>query len=176
MQSVVRDILIYPDTFLRKKCRHVETFDESLEQLVADLLETVKHHVGAGLAAPQIGDSRSVFVIDTMECLDAEYRVILVAVNPVVDFGGNAVMGTEGCLSFPGVFEEVPRREAVHLTAMDTEGDTFSYEAMGFIARAIQHEFDHLHGKLFFDRMRPAARQATINKSKSFLRPLGKKA
>jgi peptide deformylase len=176
MQGGVRDIVMYPDSFLRRGCLAVDTFDEPLQQLVADMLETVKVRDGAGLAAPQIGDNRKVFVIDTTNCLAAEDRVILVAINPVVDLSGRVLMGTEGCLSFPGVFEDIQRRETVKLTAMDTNGDTYIYEATGFLARAIQHEFDHLYGKLFIDYMRPTAKQNTINKSKRFPRPREKKS
>ncbi|NLY95405.1 MAG: peptide deformylase [Myxococcales bacterium] len=148
----IRPILHYPDPRLRIPGERVETFDEELAQLVADMAETMYAAPGVGLAAPQIGVSKRIFVIDiaTGEDQPSDLRVF---VNPEILELGETCVSTEGCLSFPGSSEEVKRGKTVKVRAQNEKGEFFELEADGLLAIAIQHENDHLDGKLLIDRV-----------------------
>lgn len=148
----IRPILHYPDKRLRIPGERVERFDEELAELVADMAETMYAAPGVGLAAPQIGVSKRLFVIDiaTGEDQPSDLRVF---VNPEILELGEACISTEGCLSFPGSSEEVKRGETVKVRAQNERGEHFELEADGLLAIAIQHENDHLDGKLLIDRV-----------------------
>lgn len=148
----IRRILHYPDKRLRNPGEPVTAFDAGLAKLVDDMAETMYAAPGVGLAATQIGEPLRVFIIDiaTGEDGPSELRVF---VNPeIVERTGEQVW-EEGCLSFPGVHEEIQRAERVRVRAQDVSGAPFELEADGLLAVAIQHENDHLDGKLMVDHL-----------------------
>jgi peptide deformylase len=148
----IRPILHYPDQRLRIPGEPVDQFDEGLAQLVADMAETMYAAPGVGLAAPQIGVAKRVFVID-IATGDDQPSDLRVFVNPEILELGEPCVSTEGCLSFPGSSEEVKRGETVKVRAQNERGEVFELEADGLLAIAIQHENDHLDGKLLIDRV-----------------------
>ncbi|MEM6701059.1 MAG: peptide deformylase [Acidobacteriota bacterium] len=150
-------IVQYPDPILRQVCEPVETVDEKLRQLVADMVETMHDAPGIGLAAPQIGVSKRLAVIDLG--VGEEEDELLVLLNPeIVDSSGKAT-DTEGCLSIQDLTERVTRPEFVTLRASNLEGESYEIEADGLLARAIQHELDHLDGVLFIDHLKGLRRE-----------------
>jgi peptide deformylase len=148
----IRPILHYPDKRLRNPGQPVVHFDAELRQLVDDMAETMYAAPGVGLAAPQIGVSQRVFIIDVAagEEAPSELRVFI---NPEIVERVGEICYEEGCLSFPGVHEEIDRAERVRVRAQDVEGKSFELEADGLLAIAVQHENDHLDGKLMVDRL-----------------------
>src|SRR5687768_9564979 len=148
----IRKILAYPDKRLRNPGQPVTDFGPELQSLVDDMAETMYAAPGVGLAAPQIGEPRRVFLIDiaTAEDAPSDLRVF---VNPEIVEKTGEVVWEEGCLSFPGVHEEIERAERVKVRAQDRHGQTFELEADGLLAIAIQHENDHLDGKLMVDHL-----------------------
>ncbi|MEZ4336786.1 MAG: peptide deformylase [Sandaracinaceae bacterium] len=148
----IRTILHYPDKRLREPGKRVTEFGPELEKLVEDMAETMYAAPGVGLAAPQIGASVRVFVIDVATGDDdpSELRVF---VNPEIIERDGVQVWEEGCLSFPGVHEEIERAERVKVRAQDVTGAVFELEADGLLAVAIQHENDHLEGKLMVDHL-----------------------
>jgi peptide deformylase len=148
----IRKILHYPDKRLRTPGAKVETFDASLHALIDDMAETMYAAPGVGLAAPQIGESKRLFIVD-IATGDDEPSDLRVFVNPeIVDRQGD-ITWEEGCLSFPGIHEEIDRNERVKVKAQDRDGKPFELEAEGLLAVAIQHELDHLDGKLMVDHL-----------------------
>ena len=144
----ILDILEFPDPLLRTIARPVEQVDESIRQLVADMLETMYHAEGIGLAATQVNVHKRVVVIDTSE----ERNQPQVFINPRIKILNDATMEyQEGCLSVPGYYEKVERPSAIKIAALDTQGEKFILEPDGVLAVCIQHEIDHLNGKLFVD-------------------------
>ncbi len=148
----IRSILQYPDKRLRTPGERVETFDEELRTLIDDMAETMYAAPGVGLAAPQIGVSKRLFIIDVATGED-EPSDLRVFVNPEIVEKHGEVVWEEGCLSFPGVHEEIDRAERVKVRAQGRDGVTFELEADGLLAIAIQHENDHLDGKLMVDHL-----------------------
>jgi peptide deformylase len=153
----LRPVRIYGDPALRRKAVEVTGVDDTLRTLIADLRETMKSYGGVGLAANQIGVLQRVLVVDVP--LDEGERAAHALVNPVVRRRAGSQNGEEGCLSIPGIWEEVTRAERVLVSALDEEGRPFELEADGYLARAIQHEVDHLDGVLFVDRLSLLKRQ-----------------
>jgi peptide deformylase len=155
-------ILEFPDERLRKKAAPVETVDESVRRLVDDMLETMYAAPGVGLAANQVNIQKRVIVMDVSE----EKNAPLVLVNPeLLEKQGSEEMD-EGCLSVPGIFEKVTRAEKVRVRALDREGNRFELDAEGLLSVCIQHEMDHLEGKLFVDYLSPLKRQLVRKKLK----------
>lgn len=155
-------ILEFPDERLRKKALPVETFDEPLGRLIDDMLETMYAAPGVGLAATQVNVQQRLLVIDISE----EKNAPLCLINPeLIDKQGSEEMD-EGCLSVPGVFEKVCRAQKVTVQARDRNGNPFELEAEGLLAVCIQHEMDHLQGKLFLDYLSPLKRQLVRKKLK----------
>lgn len=154
------DILEFPDPRLRLEAQPVETFDAPLKQLADDMLETMYEAPGIGLAATQVNEPKRLLVIDVSENHDSP----LVLVNPeLLETGGTEVC-QEGCLSFPGVFADVERKEWVRVTAQDVTGKSFEIETDGLLAVCIQHEMDHLVGKVFTDYLSPLKRSLLLRK------------
>ncbi|MDP3277461.1 MAG: peptide deformylase [Deltaproteobacteria bacterium] len=147
----VRTILEYPDKRLTYEARPVDTVDDDVRRLVDDMAETMYAAKGVGLAAPQIGVSLRVFVIDT--AADDEPSALLVFINPEIVDKQGVVLWEEGCLSFPGITVEIERAERVTVRALNVNGETFELNADGLFAIALQHENDHLNGKLMTDRV-----------------------
>jgi peptide deformylase len=153
----VRRIVIYGDPVLRRKTDEITSFDDSLRALVADMFETSRAYNGVGLAANQVGVSQRVFIVDVP--VDATTRERFAVVNPVLDQRVGKETGEEGCLSIPGIYEDVVRAEKLRLRGFDEYGKPIERIVEGYLARAIQHEADHLDGVLFTDRLSPLKKQ-----------------
>jgi len=144
----ILEILEFPDPRLRKVAAPVTHFDEKLKQLVADMAETMYDAEGIGLAATQVDVHQQVIVIDISD----ERDEALVFINPSFEVIDKELHEyREGCLSVPGYYEDIKRPKTVKVSAMDTEGNAFEIEPDGILAVCIQHEMDHLQGKLFVD-------------------------
>ena len=142
----VLDILRYPDSRLHKVARPVAAVDDRIRALVRDMADTMYAAPGIGLAATQVDVHERVIVIDVSEERDTP----LVFINPeIVDSSGERVAYEEGCLSVPGIYEDVERPERVRVRALNERGETFEIEADGLLGVCIQHEMDHLQGKVF---------------------------
>lgn len=141
------NILRYPDARLHKQAAPVTVFDEALKRLVADMTETMYAAPGVGLAATQVDVHKQVVVVDVSERKDS----LVVLVNPEVVEATGVSDIEEGCLSVPGVYELVERAERVKVRAYDQNGNPFTLEAQGLLAVCIQHELDHLKGKVFVE-------------------------
>lgn len=156
---------------LRQKGARVEKITAEIKALVADMFDTMREARGVGLAAQQVGHALQLALIDvrgikdrpsTMEVggkpVDPEKHMPLVLINPQVTLLGEKVTGPEGCLSFPEIFGDITRPGEVEVTATTEEGATVAFRAGGLLAKAVQHEFDHLQGILFIDRMTTASK------------------
>ena len=155
----VRPVRIYGDPVLRRKTTNVETFDDSLRSLAADMHETMHAYRGVGLAANQIGVTQRICVVDVPGEAEGAPRRIFTLVNPRLSARSGADVAEEGCLSIPGVYEDVSRALNVTVEYQDENGERRTLEAEGYLARAIQHEVDHLDGVLFVDRLSLLKRQ-----------------
>lgn len=143
----------YPDPVLRQKAEPVTVIDDTLRQLAADMIETMAEANGVGLAAPQVGQSIRMVIVD----FDPENHDPRVLINPVIlKRSGRKEECDEGCLSFPSVRTPVKRSPKVVCEAQNLDGETVEYHAEGLSARAVQHELDHLDGVLFVDRAGPS--------------------
>ncbi len=142
-------ILRFPDPRLKKIAAPVQKVDDSLRRLAADMAETMYEAPGIGLAATQVDVHKQVVVIDVSE----ERNALLVLVNPRIESADGAKEGEEGCLSVPGIYDKVERAERVVVTYLDLEGQPQRLEAEGLLAVCIQHELDHLNGKVFVERL-----------------------
>lgn len=164
----IRDIVYLGDPVLRTEAEEVAAFDDDLRALVRDMFETMYHADGIGLAAPQIGLSTRVIVVDLRRQDEDDPdpgRIALV--NPVVTWESREVeKQTEGCLSIPGLEEVVQRPAAVTVEGKDPEGHDVVIEADELLARALQHEIDHINGILFVDRVSPLKRRILLKKWK----------
>ena len=145
-------ILCYPDPRLHKVAQPVQAVDDRLRALIDDMLETMYEANGIGLAATQIDVHQRVVVIDTSE----ERNRPMVLINPEITWmNEERVKGEEGCLSVPGIYDGVERATQVKVTAMDRDGQSRTIEAEGMLAICIQHEMDHLMGKVFVEYLSP---------------------
>lgn len=175
-------IVQYGDPILRQQCRTVESIDDGLLALVAEMLETMADANGVGLAAPQIGRDLRLAVIDVShdpECVsylkvngeDAEIDEImpLIFINPSLEYGQEKEIGYEGCLSIQGIRCEVRRPADVKATLPQLDGSTLIIETDGLLARALQHEIDHLNGILFTDRLSAVGKVSVKNRLKRLL-------
>jgi peptide deformylase len=143
----IRKILHYPDPRLRRVADPVAAVDDTIRLLVADMAETMYQAPGIGLAAPQLNESRRVIVIDVSE----NRNQLQVFINPeIVEKEGEQSL-EEGCLSVPGIYEPLTRAARIKVRALDQDGQPFELEATGLLAVCIQHETDHLEGKIFVD-------------------------
>ena len=149
-------ILTYPDPLLKKVSEPVEVIDDSIRKLVEDMAETMYEAPGIGLAAPQVGVLKHIITIDlSPQVEDAE---LVALINPKILSGEGQIAWEEGCLSVPEIFVEIPRYEFVHVEGLDPSGDRIEYHADGIFAIALQHEIDHLDGRLIIDRVSPLKR------------------
>lgn len=168
---MIREIIQYGHPVLRLKCRPVTIVDESTHALVADMLETMADANGVGLAAPQVGEDIRLAVVDVShdpECVsflkvngeDAELASImpLVFINPELSYGQEKATETEGCLSIRDIRADVRRPASVTARLPQLDGSVLEIETDGLLARAIQHETDHLNGVLFVDRLSPVSK------------------
>ncbi len=170
------DILTYGNKLLRRKATPVEEVSDEVHALVRDMLRAMYAADGLGLAAAQVGRPEAICVIDIPPVRDEEtgaprrenpdVRMPLVLVNPrIVERDGEQI-GSEGCLSFPGIFVSVKRADSVTVEFLDMENGLQTVRASGLLARAIQHELDHLDGVLLVDRMSPVQKVAVAGKLK----------
>jgi peptide deformylase len=172
-------ILQYGDPILRAKGKHIEKIGDRIRELAQSMIETMHAANGVGLAAQQIGEALQLTVLDVSQVedrpttmklngknIEPETAMPLVLVNPQIDLGGETEIGTEGCLSFPEITGDIERATSVTVRARNLDGKPIEIETTGFLARAIQHEVDHLNGILFIDRMSSAAKTSLSSKLK----------
>jgi peptide deformylase len=150
----IREIVTLPDPSLRRKARPVTKFDSNLQTLIDDMIETMRVAPGVGLAAPQVGVSDRVIVVEYGDVEDEDVPKKLYAlVNPEIkSFSQEAEVGVEGCLSVPGLLGEVERSLAVTVKGLNRHGQPMRIKVKGWLARIFQHEIDHLNGVVFTDR------------------------
>lgn len=154
------NLVHYPDPFLRKRAEEITEFDAGLKELAEAMLDTMYEAQGVGLAAPQVGIGKRIFVLNpTGDREDRAQEMVLI--NPEVKTGKPREWGEEGCLSIPGIHGEVERHHRAVTRFRDLDGKEQLVEAEGFLARIIQHELDHLDGRLFIDRLSPTDRMRT---------------
>lgn len=176
MRLIIRQ---YGDPALRAKGRRIDKIDDRVRALAADMLETMHVANGVGLAAQQIGEALQLTVIDVAQVedrpstlriddreRDVKEAMPLVLINPEITLGRAIVSGVEGCLSFPEISADIDRSEKVTVRAQTLDGSTVEIEATGLLARALQHEIDHLNGILFIDRMNSALKVSLSSKLK----------
>ncbi len=149
-------ICIYPDPVLRQKAERVKNIDNGIQRLIDDMVETMHNAPGIGLAANQVGRPLSVLVIDIQR--DESESGLIVLINPEMVSARGETTFEEGCLSVPEYFASVVRHEEVVVRGLDRRGEKIEIAAEGLLAIALQHEMDHLEGKLFIDRISPIAR------------------
>jgi peptide deformylase len=154
----LRKIVTLPEPVLRRKARAVNKFDKGLQTVIDDMVETMREAPGVGLAAPQIGLSERIIVVEYFEREEDEEneeapRKVWAVLNPeIIKFSEDTVMGIEGCLSIPGLVGEVERHAAIQVKGLNRHGKPFRIKAEGWLARIFQHEIDHLNGIVFPDR------------------------
>ena len=177
---MILPILQYGDPILRIKGKRIEEIDGRIRELAANMIETMHAAHGVGLAAQQIGealqltvldisaveDRPSTLILDGNDITDPSTAMPLVLINPEIELRGETEVGVEGCLSFPEITADIDRAHSVTVRAQNLEGEPIEIEANGFLARAIQHEHDHLDGILFIDRMSSAAKAALSSRLK----------
>lgn len=176
---MILPILQYGDPILRAKGQWIEEIDDQVRELAANMIETMHAAHGVGLAAQQIGEALQITVLDVSAVedrpstlklngqeIDPKTAMPLVLINPEIELRGEIEIGVEGCLSFPEITADIERAQSTTVRAQNLEGETIQIEADGFLARAIQHEGDHLNGILFIDRMRSAAKAALASRLK----------
>jgi peptide deformylase len=152
----IREIRTYPDPVLRNKTARVETIDNSLGRLIEDMIATMHAAPGVGLAANQVGVALQLAVIDLSSRENEEQRhPLIVIINPEILSMEGSITEEEGCLSIPDYSEKVKRAARVKVRAQDRKGNVFEIEAEGLLAKALQHEIDHLNGLLFIDHLSP---------------------
>jgi peptide deformylase len=155
-----RPIVRFPDPQLRQSSAQIEAVDDDLRQLIADMAETMVAAEGAGLAAIQVGAPLRLFIVDGHVAGGAEGAPAKVFINPeIVEISAEEQTGDEGCLSFPNIFVPVKRGMRARVRATDLDGQMFEAEGEGLFARALQHENDHLNGKLLIDQVGPVKRE-----------------
>jgi peptide deformylase len=176
---MILSILQYGDPILRAKGKQIEKIDDHIRELAASMIDTMHVANGIGLAAQQVGEALQLTVLDISQIedrpstlrlngkdVDPTESMPLVLINPEIELGGETEIGTEGCLSFPEINGQIERAESTMARAQNLEGDKIEIVASGLLARAIQHEVDHLNGILFIDRMNSAAKAALSSRLK----------
>ena len=164
----IRKIIYLPDPRLRIRSAEIEIFDQSLSALVDDMFETMYDGNGIGLAAPQLGINIRLAVIDINNDKRTEDQFVMI--NPVIVERRGNIDSQEGCLSVPGVYDTVMRSEWIKLNAFDRNGSPFEIEAEGLFGMCIQHELDHLDGKVFIDLLSPLKRNLARKKLEKYKR------
>lgn len=147
----ILDIRIYGDEVLRRVAEPVTDFDDELKHFAEDLIHTMYERDGVGLAAPQVGVSRRMFSFDPNS--DSEEEHPIVVINPEIKSYSGEISGEEGCISIPDIFADVTRHKDISVSYQDIDGNTVESELSGYAAIVFQHEFDHLNGVLFTDKI-----------------------
>ena len=181
---MILPILQYGDPILRAKGKRIEKINDHIRDLIANMIETMHAASGVGLAAQQIGEALQITVLDVSQVedrpstlklngkdADPATSMPLVLINPEIEIGDATEAGTEGCLSFPEITGEIERAKSILARAQTLEAGRIEIEASGLLARAIQHEVDHLNGILFIDRMNSAAKAALSSRLKRMQKP-----
>jgi len=176
---MILEILQYGDPILRAKGERIERIDERIRELARNMIETMHEAHGVGLAAQQVGQPLQLTVLDVSAVedrpstlklsgkdVDPKGTMPIVLINPEIELRGETEIGVEGCLSFPEITGDIERAQSVLVRSQTLEGEMFQIQASGLLARAIQHEHDHLHGILFIDRMSSAAKAALSSRLK----------
>lgn len=169
----------YGDRVLRAKGKRIEKIVDRIRDLAQNMIETMHLANGVGLAAQQVGEPIQLTVLDVSQVedrptsmklngnqIDPKSAMPLVLINPDIELGAETEMGTEGCLSFPEITGEIARARSIIVRGQDLRGNPIVIETTGFLARAIQHEVDHLNGILFIDRMSSAAKMSLSSRLK----------
>lgn len=162
----VLELVTIPDRRLRVDTKRIEKFDESLQKIIDDMIETMYEARGVGLAATQVGLDMSLSVIDCTP----EQKTPLVFINPEILETHEFTTMEEGCLSVPGHYDTVTRATKVKVKALDRHGKEFTLEAEGLLAECLQHEVDHLHGKLYIDQLSKFKQNRIQEKVTKYLR------
>jgi peptide deformylase len=149
---MILPIIQYGNPILRKKALTIKEFNPSIKELAQNMIETMIDAKGVGIAAPQVGESLALFVIDK-QFASQEPGFLIVANPTLTPIGENFIINEEGCLSIPGINANVRRHQKVHLKAQDENGKPFELEANDYLAIVMQHEYDHLIGVLFTDKV-----------------------
>jgi len=165
---VLRPILRLGDSILSEPARHVEAITPEIEALIDDMIETMYAAPGIGLAAPQVGLSLRIFVLDIS--MGRDPAALHIMINPEFVERDGMQLEEEGCLSVPGFLATVARPKRVVVKGLNRQGDEHRIEGTGLMARAIQHEIDHLNGCLFVDRLRGISRDLIVRKIKKLAR------
>ena len=161
---MILNVVKYGDPILTRRAEEVADFDDNLHKLIDDMFETMYGAPGVGLAAPQVGVLKRLFVMDCTSGKDKKHKLVLI--NPVIETEEGEQIGEEGCLSFPGVFLEVKRPQRVVVRARDLDGSELTLDVMDLEARCVSHETDHLDGELFINYLSPLKRDLTKRKIK----------
>jgi peptide deformylase len=161
------DVLIFPDPRLKKIAAPISQIDEDIKKIVNDMLETMYHANGIGLAATQVNIHKRIIVID----ISNNNRAPLCLLNPVIIKHSGTISWQEGCLSFPEIYTKVKRHESIEVEYLDLDNKTQQLSASGLLSVCIQHELDHIDGITFYDRISPL-RQTLLKKK---IKALGKK-
>ena len=169
---MILTVVKYGTPVLRQKGAKVDAITPAIKKLIADMFETMYAHKGVGLAAQQVGLALQLTVLDVRgitdrpsslelagQPADVASLMPLILLNPVIKPLGEPIPGPEGCLSFPEIFAEITRPDLIEVNALDQDGKEIEFRCGGLLARAIQHETDHLHGILFIDRMDKATKE-----------------
>jgi peptide deformylase len=167
-KTKVHEIVKYPDPVLAKRGAPVTVFDDKLKTLVDEMFESMYAAQGIGLAAPQIGLSQRLTVIDTSFKKNPEDKIVLI--NPEIIEREGEQYEEEGCLSLPDIREKVKRAAKVKVRAQNSDGDWFEIEGEELLSRAFQHEIDHLDGVLFIDRLSRLKKDLTVRKIKKLIK------
>ncbi|SPE61255.1 Peptide deformylase [Verrucomicrobia bacterium] len=173
IRSMLLEVVKFGTPVLRAKGARIDAVTPTIKALIADMLETMYASKGIGLAAQQVGLPLQLTVLDVRgvtdrpssleiagQPADVNESMPLVLINPEIHPVGTRTTGPEGCLSFPEIFADITRPGVVDVRALDREGEPLEFRCGGLLARAVQHEFDHLHGILFIDRMDKATKEA----------------
>ena len=168
----ILDVLTYPDPLLTRIAEPVKMIDNKIKKLVDDMAETMYEAPGVGLAAPQVGELKRIMVIDVSE----DKSQLRVFINPEIIKKEGTAVNEEGCLSVPGYYDKVERAETVMVTALDRDGQRFTINASGMLAVCIQHEVDHLDGKVFVEYLSPLKSNRIKNKLVKRQRELDREA
>lgn len=162
---MILEIEMLGSPVLREKAEPVDEITDEIRNLVRDMFDTMYHAEGVGLAAPQVGVSRRITVLDVPGEEDEAPRTVVALINPeIVRASEETEKGVEGCLSIPGIEESVLRPARVSVTALSPNGEEVRLDAEGLLARALQHEIDHLDGVLFLDRVSTLKRDLALRK------------
>lgn len=161
---MILDVVKYGDPILTKRAEAVNRVDDSVRKLVDDMFETMYGAPGVGLAAPQVGVLKRLFIMDCSSGKNKKQKLALI--NPVIDSEEGEQIGDEGCLSFPGIYVQVARPQRLVVRALDVDGSTFTLDLMDLEARCVAHETDHLDGELFINYLSPLKRDLTKRKIK----------